>query len=171
MIAGPRISLVPMSLKDRRKFFRWATQSVATPWWYGELYGDEIPDYEVFKMDWPAHYFEDGSPESGRCYAIIWEGEAIGQVNYHQIHLPDRSTELDIILPFEKHTGHGIGQEAMALLSDYLFNYLAVTRINIELLAQNKRAIHSCERSGYRLIYSYCRHGIEWVVLERQAAA
>ncbi len=169
MLHGSRIVLRPMTLRERRTFFQWATQSDATEWWYGSRYGDEIPSYEVFKLDWERHYFEDGHPDMGRCYSILVQDRAIGQVNYNPIHQADRSTEMDILIAHDRDKGHGYGSEAIRLLAGYLFEELEVSRIRIEVIAQNPRAIHSYARAGFQVIYTYILNGIEWRVMERLA--
>ncbi len=167
MIEGNRVILRPMVLKERPKFYRWATQSEATQWWYGDLYGDDVPGYEVFKLEWTEDYFTDEFPERGRCFVIVYEGKEVGQINYNEILPADKSTELDILIPSNQFTGQGIGTDAINTLSRWLFANQNVTRIRVEVVRQNIRAQKAYAKAGYQWIYTYILNGIEWHVMER----
>lgn len=41
-----------------------------------------------------------------------------------------------------KDCGHGIGTEALELLLDYAFNYLALHKVWLDVIADNERAVH-----------------------------
>lgn len=169
VLQGKRISLRPMLLSERRKFFRWATHSDATDWWYGDLYGDDIPGYEGFKLDWSEAYFDLKKPEQGQCYVILFQGEEVGQINYNPISRADRATEMDILIANKKFYGKGIGSDAIRLLSCYLFEALQVSRIRIEVVRQNERAFHAYQKAGFKWLYTYILNGIEWRVMEQIA--
>ncbi|GAB4415358.1 MAG: GNAT family N-acetyltransferase [Bacteroidia bacterium] len=155
-----------MRLRERPLFFRWATRSDATPFWYGERYGDEVPSYIVFKMDWPDYYFEDIRPEDGRCFAIEHNGRAIGQVNYNAISRVDRTTELDILIASEQDQGQGFGTDAIRTLTRYLFDEMGVRRCRIEVVPTNPRAVHAYAKAGFEATYTYVREHISWIVME-----
>lgn len=166
VLQGKRVCLRPMLLSERRKFFRWATHSDATVWWYGELYGDEIPEYEGFKLDWSDDYFNPVKLEKGQCYVIVYKGTEVGQINYNPINRLDRATEMDILIIDKKYYGKGIGSDSIRLLSTYLFEAQEVNRIKIEVVRQNERAFHAYRKAGYSWIYTYILNGIEWKVME-----
>lgn len=169
VLQGKRISLRPMLLSERRKFFRWATHSDATDWWYGERYGDEIPGYEGFKLDWSEAYFDLQKPGHGQCFIILFQGEEVGQINYNPISRADRATEMDILIADKNFYGKGIGSDSIRLLSSYLFEALQVSRIRIEVIRQNERAYHAYQKAGFQWVYTYVLNGIEWRVMEQIA--
>jgi len=170
-LEGKRITLRPMMLRERSQFFNWATRSDATPFWYGELYGDEVPSYVVFKVEWPDYYFTGSHPQKGRCFVIERERVPIGQINYNSIDAVDHSTELDILIADHKNQGQGLGTEAIRLLTGYLFREMSVRRCRIEVISRNPRAIRAYEKAGYAYTYTYIREGIEWLVMEIMADA
>lgn len=90
-IPGEIITLLPATPEHKRLCFEWATRSDATPFWYGECYGDIIPDKEAFFGDWQDHYFEEEKTERGRLFLIEAEGELIGMVNYNTLFTPPPS--------------------------------------------------------------------------------
>lgn len=166
-LSGTYVHLRPMTLKERPKFFRWATQSDATAFWYGELYGDEVPSYVVFKHEWPDYYFTGSRPHKGRSFAIELAGEAIGQINYNEVNGHDQSVELDILIAKEEHQGKGYGTDAINVLTTFLFEQMNLRRCRIEVIAQNPRAYRAYLKAGFSHSYTYIRNNIEWFVLEK----
>ncbi|MDX1906312.1 MAG: GNAT family N-acetyltransferase [Bacteroidia bacterium] len=163
---GDRIALRPMHKRERYLFYRWATRSDATPWWYGSVYHDEVPSYEAFKMDWADYYFDERYPLKGQCFVIMLGSEKIGQINYNAIHPEDLSAELDIIIAWNTHQNKGYGTDAIRTLTRYLFEHLHLRRCRIEVINLNIRAIRAYEKSGYRHTYTYERQGLIWHVME-----
>lgn len=155
-----------MTLKERYQFYRWATQSDAAPYWYGELYGDDVPSYIVFKHEFPNYYFDGSAPHRGRAFAIMHCGESIGQINYNEIIERDHSAELDILIARENNHNKGLGSDAIRTLLKYLFEKMNVRMCRIEVVAKNPRAIRAFEKAGFRQVYHYIRKGIEWLVME-----
>ncbi len=165
-LKGPHIELRPLSMKERYKFFLMATESDSTPFWYGDLYGDTIPSYTIFKHEWPDHYFKDEDPDKGRCFGIYLEQELIGQVNYNEIDPVEGRSEMDIIIGQAGHHGKGYGTEAIKLLSDHLFEYMSLRKCVIEVLSRNPRAFRAYQKAGFIWAYTYVNNGIEWRVME-----
>lgn len=170
-LEGKRVTLRPMTLKERFKFFQWATRSDATDYWYGKLLGDDVPSYVVFKTEWPDHYFTEGGLYKGRCFVIEHEGKMIGQINYNEVHKLDLSTELDILIADRKNQGRGLGSEAIRLLQRYLFQQLGLRRLRMEVVSENPRALRAFGKAGFSHTYSYVREGIRWHVMEMLADA
>jgi RimJ/RimL family protein N-acetyltransferase len=168
-LKGQFITLRPATLRQRPLFFRWATQSDATPFWYGQLYGDDIPTYEIFRVEWPDYYFTGKHPERGRSFLIYLGSRPIGQINYNQIHQPDRSADLDIIIGAARDQGKGYGADAIRTLTQHLFREMNVRRCVIEVVPENPRAVRAYQKAGYEFKYSYTRDGIKWYVLEMLA--
>ena len=132
-LPGDTVTLIPMTKNDKNLFFEWATKSENSSFWYGDLYGDEIPDYESFFKEWHSHYFQDEYPEKGRCFFILKGVEPIGQINYNEIDQRERKVELDIIIPNNENTGKGYGTDAIKTLTKYLFKELLKKKLNSRL--------------------------------------
>ena len=160
-----------MTLKERPLFFRWATQSDATPFWYGELYGDTVPSYTIFKHEWPAYYFSDEEPERGRCFVIEHQGQPIGEINYNQIHPPKREAELDILIASREFQGKGLGTDAIRTLVRYLFSDLQVSVCRFEAVSRNIQALQAYQKAGFAEKARFHRDEIEWVSLEHTPAS
>ena len=150
-IDGERIRLRPAVATDRRKIYEALARSELTDILLGHP-GQNctcLLSYEEFCDDYKLHYFDDSSPESGRCFVIEVDGQAIGQVNYNEIERHKKRTELDIWMFAEQYCGHGYGTEAICLLCDYLQSH-NVLGFYIKPAASNPRAIRCYEKAGFR---------------------
>ena len=121
IIRGEKVTLRPMTAGWIPLFFKWATESEATPYWYGDLVGEPLPDYEHFLNDLPAHYFDSSQPEKGRSFVIMVGRRAIGQINYNDIDLERNSVDMDIIIAEDRDKSRGYGSDALKALARYLF--------------------------------------------------
>jgi diamine N-acetyltransferase len=138
-------------LKKPLFFYKWATQSNSTSFWYGKLYGDRIPTYEEFIRDWKRYYFDGSKPEKGRCFMIFVGNKAIGEINYNEINRKNNSVELDIIIPEDINKGKGYGPDALKTLAKYLFQKMNVQVCIIEAIKQNPRAIRAYKKAGFKI--------------------
>lgn len=165
-LKGNAVILRPMTVEEIPLFFKWATQSDATPYWYGELQGDKIPSYEEFLKDWKSHYFDGSAPEKGRCFMILVDNDAIGQVNYNEIDRGDNSVELDIIIADDRHKNKGYGSDALRTLTRYLFREMDVQKCWIDVIKKNPRALKAYKKAGFNIIKTFIDMGIECYRLE-----
>lgn len=150
-LKGEKVALRPMTVEEITIFYKWATQSSSTPFWYDELYGEQIPTYEEFIRDWKKHYFDGSKPEKGRSFVILVGGRAIGQINYNEINKKDNSVELDIIIARDADKGKGYGTDALKTLAKYLFQKMNVRVCWIEVITKNRRAMRTYEKVGFKI--------------------
>jgi len=143
------VVLVPIRPEEKEEFYKLATESEGSKFWYGDR-GVDIPTKDDFFEDWNESYFDIISPEKGQCFWIIVDGEKIGQVNYNKIDLENKKVELDIIVGDEAKMGKGYGADALKTLINYLFDNFDVNKIWIEPRANNPRAIRAYEKAGFR---------------------
>jgi len=155
-----------MTVEEIPTFYEWATQSEATPFWYGELQGDEVPTYEEFLKDWKKYYFDGSEPEKGRSFVILVGGRAIGQINYNDIDREDNSVELDIIIAGDRDKNKGSGSDALQILSRYLFHKMNIQKCWIDVITKNPRAIRAYEKAGFRKTKTFVDSGIECIRME-----
>lgn len=148
-IKGEKIVLVPIKPEEKEEFYKLATESEGSKFWYGDR-GVAIPTKEDFFDDWNYDYFDIVSPEKGQCFWIMVSGEKIGQVNYNKIDLENKKVELDIIIGNEAKMGRGYGTDALRTLMKYLFDNFAINKIWVETMANNPRAIKAYEKAGFK---------------------
>jgi len=148
-IKGEKVVLVPIKPEEKEEFYKLATESEGSKFWYGDR-GVAIPTREDFFQDWNEGYFDIVSPQRGQCFWIIVNGEKIGQVNYNKIDLENKKVELDIIIGDEGKMGKGYGTDALKALIKYLFDNFAINKIWIEARLNNPRAIKAYEKVGFK---------------------
>lgn len=152
LLKGKEVSLRPMKEDEIPLFYKWATRSDATPFWYGELYGNEIPTFDKFRKDWKPHYFNDENPELGRCFVILLKDKPIGQINYNSIDLKKKSVEIDVLIADAKNQGKGYGPDAIKTLVKYLIKELKVKEVWVAAIKKNPRAIKAYQKAGFKII-------------------
>ena len=160
IIRGEKIVLRPMTVDEISVFYQWATQSEATPFWYGELYGDHVPTYEEFIRDWKGYYFDGSAPEQGRCFIILVGNKAIGQINYNEVNRENNSVELDIIIAEDVDKNKGYGTDALKTLVKYLFQNMNIQLCWIEAVTKNLRAIRAYEKAGFKTTKTFISDGV-----------
>jgi len=165
-IKGEKVVLRPMTVEEMPLFYEWATQSDGTAYWYGELVGDDIPTREKFFRGWKSHYFDGTAPEKGRCFVILVNDRAIGQVNYNAINADNRSVELDIIIANNEDMNKGYGSDALKALIRYLFENMNIRRCWIEPGEYNRRAIKAYEKAGFKHVTTYIKNDRRLVILD-----
>lgn len=147
------IKLRPANLHDKRKVFEWLTNSNLTKEMMGPPnYPDSrIPTWDEFDNDYTDHYFDGSNPMKGQCFIIEVAGCNVGQINHNAIDCIKNTTDLDIWLSDKKHTGKGIGTEAIQLMCEYLRERYGCKQILISPSKRNKNAIRAYEKAGFVL--------------------
>ena len=166
IIRGDKVRLRPMTADEIPLFYRWATRSEATLYWYGDLVGEPIPTYQQFIQDFKPHYFDGSEPEKGRSFTILVGGRAIGEINYNEIDRKHNSVDLDIIIADDRDKNRGYGSDALKTLAHYLFRKMNVEVCLLETVSGNPRAIRAYEKAGFKQAELFQEKGIEWVRME-----
>ena len=163
-LVGEKVTLLPAAPEHKELCFGWATRSDATPFWYGERYGDEIPDEAAFFEDWQPHYFEEEKPECGRLFLIEADGELIGVVNYNS--LEDEELDLDILIASDRHKGKGYGSDALKTLTRHLHRKYGISAFQVHANSDNARAIQAYKKAGFLIAETYRdERGVAWCKL------
>lgn len=149
-LRGKLVKLRPMTLEERDLLFQWATQSDATPFWYGEHLSEKVPSYQKFTTSWHNGYFTDEDPDSGRCFSILVQNKPIGMVNYNVIDRKKNRTCLDVLIASKENWNQGYGSDALRTLTQYLHTTLEVKQCFIAAHRTNPRAIQAYKKAGYQ---------------------
>ena len=166
LIHGKKVVLALMTPDDIPTFFAWATRSDSAPFWYGEMYNEPFPDFEEFLDEWGAYYFDGSEPERGRCFVIIVDDRAIGEINYNEIDREDDSVDFDIIIARDSDKGKGYGPDAILALMNYLFQNMDVKRFRIEVNCRNERAVRAYQKVGFEIIEAFEENEREYYRLD-----
>jgi [ribosomal protein S5]-alanine N-acetyltransferase len=94
-------------------------------------------------------YAELQGRTGARGWAIEHEGGFIGATGLHTIDLEHRRARFAIGILSRPHLGRGLGTEATRLVLGYGFAELGLHRIDLRVLAYNRRAIASYLKCGF----------------------
>ena len=154
VIMGDFVVLRPAGIEDRRLIYEWLVSSDVSRAMMGPPTFAEraFPTWEEFQEDYPAYFFDDSSPELGRCLLILADGEPVGQVSYNDIWEREgwKRTELDIWMRSEACCGRGYGTDALFALCRMLSIRFGVQEFMMQPSARNPRAIRAYGRVGFR---------------------
>lgn len=81
--------------------------------------------------------------------ADIKDESYIGQLDMFSINWKTRVGEIGMVIGSEDKRGKGNGSEALGLMLDYAFGVLGLERVQLEVYANNKRAIRCYEKAGF----------------------
>jgi RimJ/RimL family protein N-acetyltransferase len=76
-------------------------------------------------------------------------GGFLGEVRLDRVNQQDRSATLAVGLYDPHQLGRGIGTEAVRLILAHAFDTLALNRVDLKVLAYNRRAIRCYEKCGF----------------------
>ncbi|HPF87519.1 MAG TPA: GNAT family protein [Candidatus Limiplasma sp.] len=81
--------------------------------------------------------------------ADIKDESYIGQLDLFEINWKTRVGKIGTVIGSEDKRGKGYGSEAMKLMLDYAFGILGLERVELEVYAENKRAVRCYEKAGF----------------------
>jgi len=150
-LTGNILSLRPASLQDKSKIFNWLTNSNLTSEMLGppKFPDNPVPTWDEFESDYLDYYFDGSQPNNGQCFVIEHNGQEIGQINYNQIDLQTKSTEIDIWLADYQFTNKGFGTEAIKMLCSYLSKSFGCEFFLIAPSRRNENAVKSYKKAGF----------------------
>ncbi len=147
-----KVGLRRATLADRPLVYAWLAESDLTPDSMGlPLFPDHPPpSYAQFCEDYEPYFFEGSRPFDGRGLVIRAEGADIGFLAYRRIDLLRDIVELDLWLAGRRHSGRGLGSEALALACEWLQEDFGVNRFMLRPSRRNVRAVRAIRRAGFR---------------------
>jgi diamine N-acetyltransferase len=150
--SGRKVSLRRATLADRPRAHAWLAASDLTPGAMGlPLYPDHPPpSYAQFCEDYEPYFFEGSRPFNGRGFVIQTEGADVGFLVHRRIDLLRDVVELDLWLAERRHSGRGLGSEALALACEWLQQNRGVNRFLMRPSRRNVRAVRAIRRAGFR---------------------
>ncbi len=118
-----------------------------------------------------ARFFDQQAADGGHNFAIDVEGALIGQCALFHLDAVARTAELGITIGEREYWGRGFGRDAVSTLTGYGFRHLNLTRVWLNVLATNERALRSYGAAGFveegrlrRHVWSDGRH-VDLVVM------
>lgn len=115
------------------------------------LINDGIP-FPPTEADREKFLNEVSSEKDGYVFGIELKDEKlfIGTATVYLVNWINGTCYVGITIGPE-YQGNGYGKEAMGVLTDFIFNYMNVNKIKLQVFGFNKRAIFSYEKCGFLL--------------------
>jgi RimJ/RimL family protein N-acetyltransferase len=143
VLHGDRITLRPIVPEDGEAMFRSLSDEEAM-----RLTGTQ-QSFTVEEVK--RHCASKANARNRIDYAIVVEGNLIGEVVINEIDPPNRSAGFRIAVWYPQNRDRGYGSEAARLVIDHAFRTLDLNRIELEVYAFNPRAKHVYEKLGFKV--------------------
>jgi RimJ/RimL family protein N-acetyltransferase len=143
-LIGERLYLRPLEHDDLAFVRKWANDPAVR-----RLTGQVTPMSQAAADEW----YERVKADRERVWFLIVlkEGERpIGECGLLRMFPAWRNTDLSIILGEKDAWGQGYGTEAIRLLLDYAFGFLAIHRVSLGVVGFNDQALRFYEKVGFR---------------------
>ena len=141
----PNITLQPMTPEMYHAYFQDYHNDP-------DLYIDKskFTDY-VYDEENVNRYIQRQIDLGRRCFAIIHDGEMVGELIIKNIE-EKKSATLGICMRDASCKDRGFGTQAERLAVDYIFNELDIPVVYADSILSNERSQHVLEKVGFRLI-------------------
>ena len=126
-----------------------------------ESYLKWINDYEVTKFTmsrFQSYSLEDlkkyisNANESGFLFGIFFENKHIGNVRVHKIVPINATCELGLIIGEKKLWGKGLATKVINIIKKFVFEYLNLFKIKIEIVDINKASMRAFQKNGFKIV-------------------
>ena len=150
------ITLEPMTREMCREFYREFQNDPA-------IYMDMSRFTEfIYTPEWADAYFDRQQEKKRLLFAVMAEGEMVGEVKLHSIDREKKECSLGIHLRNDSVKGKGYGTQAEQLAVQYAFEVLGMDAVNADAVLKNTRSQHVLEKAGFRYVrqdeaYKYYR--------------
>ncbi len=143
-LQGDRIYLRPVELGDIPQYTQWLNDPTVRAGVGGALPIGEKRMRERVENEWYG-------PNEFQLTIVLREGNrAVGGLSVNSIKWKDRSARMAISIGVPDCRGKGYGTEAIRLVLDHAFGGLGLNRLELDVYANNSRAVRCYERLGFQ---------------------
>ena len=159
-----KVTLWPMTREMCHAFYKGFQNDPAIGHYYEYVYTPEIAD----------RYFDTNSAADRKLFAIMVNGQIIGECKLKNIDWDKRECSMGIHLRDDSVKGKGYGTQAERLILSYAFEELGMAAVNADAALKNTRSQHVLEKVGFQYVrqdetFKYYRcERVDWI---RQAEA
>lgn len=143
---GKKILMRPINQNDFSLIAKWINDNEVT---YYMFYGQKPLTLEQVSQE--IQHQINSQNNIVLIITILSSATPIGFAGLYDIHLTARKAELRILIGEKKYWGKGYGTETVELLTYYGFDRLNLNKIWLGVTADNKRALRTYEKSGYKV--------------------
>ena len=95
---------------------------------------------------------EEASPREWKLWIHLWDGNLIGETSMYEIDQTKQEAEFMIVVFEPRYWGQGYGTEAARLFLKDACRRFGLERVYLSTEQDNKRAIRSFEKLGFRVM-------------------
>lgn len=133
------VSLQPMTRELCHAFYKGFQNDPAIGHYYEYVYTPEVAD----------RYFDTNSVPDRKLFAILVDGEIVGECKLKNIDFEKRECSMGIHLRDDSVKGKGYGTQAERLILKYAFEKLGMAAVNADAVHKNTRSQHVLEKVGF----------------------
>lgn len=142
MLQGKRVVLRAIERTDLPAYVRWLNDLRVL-----EYFGRYQPLSLADEEKWYSDMLED---DRACNFAVEVAQEHVGGAGFCNIDHRNRSAEVGLFIGVPELWDQGLGLDVLEILLAYGFEQLNLNRIALRVFAENKRAIHLYEKTGFR---------------------
>ena len=133
------VSIQPMTREMCHEFYKGFQNDPAIGHYYEYIFTPEIAD----------RYFDTNSVPDRRMFAILADGQLVGECKLKYIDMDKRECSMGIHLQNDTVKEKGYGTQAERLILQYAFNELGMVAVNADAALKNTRSQHVLEKVGF----------------------
>lgn len=134
------VSIQPMTRELCHEFYKGFRNDPAIGHYYEYVYTPVIAD----------RYFDANSVADRKLFAIMVDGQIIGECKLKNIDLEKHECSMGIHLQNDAVKEKGYGTQAKRLVLQYAFEELGMVAVNADAVLKNTRSQHVLEKVGFR---------------------
>ena len=147
MLTGDKVRIRAIERRDLENAVRWINDPEVTR--YLTMAG---PISSVAEEKWIEAAARGDSPNDRHFTMETLDGEYLGQIGLHGIDWRHRHATAGIVIGAKEHWGKGYGTDAMRMLLRHAFDTLNLHKVVLTAYSDNRRAIRSYEKCGYKVV-------------------
>lgn len=142
MLQGERIKLRAIERDDLPNYVQWLNDPVVL-----EHFGRFSPLTLAQEEEWYKKMLQD----PGVCnFAIEFQGQHVGGAGFSGLDTQHRSAEVGLFIGVPELWDQGLGRDVLETLLHFGFEQMNLNRIYLRVFAENERAVHLYEKTGFR---------------------
>lgn len=137
------VQIIPMTRQMCHDFYQRFQNDPAIGHYYEYIYSHQIAD----------QYFDRNNTPDRKLFAIVLNGEIIGECKLKDIDYGKRQCSIGIHLRDDSVKNQGYGTQAERLILEYAFEEMGMLAVNADAVHKNARSQHVLEKVGFSLVF------------------
>ena len=145
MLEGKNIILRPLKMNDWEKSIQWRNNLSIKEM----AMMHPFPITEMVEREWYENIMKSKDDKVIYFTITTRDDDPIGFVLLNKINYTHKNCRLGIVIGETEEQGKGYGQEATKMIIEYAFNKLNLRKVTLEVLSNNKAALHIYHKLGF----------------------